>query len=95
MIEKIGKWWGGSIKTKKQEEIDIVAVGNDAILLGECKYRTEPVEMDVLLGLFRRGELFDYERKYFVLFSKSGFSKDLENYAFANDHVLLVSEFVC
>lgn len=42
IFTEIGKWWGTNNKTKRQEEIDIVAFGckNDAII-AECKWRNE------------------------------------------------------
>ena len=45
----IGGWWGTNPATRRQEEIDIVAAGSDGeLLLGECKWRNEAVDSDVL-----------------------------------------------
>jgi Predicted ATPase (AAA+ superfamily) len=79
-IGRIGKWWGGDPKTKKQEEIDIVAVSpqEDRWMFCECKYTTEKVGFDVLEDLKRRSELVTGNKdKLFFLFSKSGFTDSL------------------
>ncbi|HAN09468.1 MAG TPA: hypothetical protein DCP90_02525 [Clostridiales bacterium] len=94
MIEKIGKWWGGNSKTKKQEEIDIVAIGEDSIILGECKYRKEKTDIDILEDLIRKGEIFNYKNKYYYIFSKGGFTIKLQRYAEQNDNIRLVEDII-
>lgn len=75
-ILKIGRWWNNN------EEIDIAAVGDSEILVGECKWWNEKVGMNVLKELERKAALIEdnsrWERVYFALFSKSGFTQELE-----------------
>ncbi len=72
-IEKIGRWWNN------KEEIDVVAISETAVLVGECKWRDEPVGMSVLLDLQRKAALLDTRGKalYYALFSKRGFTEEL------------------
>lgn len=73
LFGKVGKWWGTDPVKKKQEEIDLAAIGDDQILLGECKWKHAKVNTEVLETLRRRGELFHYTDKYYYVFSKTGF----------------------
>ena len=89
-FNEIGSWWGGNPKTHQQEEIDIVAIGQDTMLLGECKWKNSLVEDSVLRKLVERSALFPYERKYFYLFSKSGYTHECSALAKALGNVTLV-----
>ena len=81
---RIGAWWRGS------EEVDIVAVADGGpLLLGECKWSTRRVGVDVLDNLQRkaplvcrdlRGEPTELE---FALFSRAGFTDALRKRASA------------
>ena len=79
-IGRMGRWWGPDPETKKQEEVDIVAVSpkKDGWMFCECKYTSEKVGMDVLEELMRRSALItDVKNRSFSLFSKSGFTDNL------------------
>lgn len=82
---EIGQWWGTHNVDKKQVQIDIVVLSpdNKSVILGECKYRNEPVDMDTLKHLKHAAEAFpDKSRKvYYYLFSKTGFTERLIQYA--------------
>ena len=66
---------------KQEEEIDIAALGENRMLLGECKWRNAKVDAKVLETLLERGELFAYPIKYYYVFSKSGFEKNTDSLA--------------
>ena len=70
---KTGRWWS------KDEEIDVVGVGEEFILVGECKYSNKKVGVDILEQLERKSEKIELNLpiKYYLLFSKSGFTRDL------------------
>ena len=88
---RIGRWWGTNPHKKRQEEIDILALDEENALFGECKWRNEPLGDGILQELIEKSELFkQYEHKYYVLFSKSGFTGELLNRAKSMEHVLLV-----
>ena len=44
----IGKWWGNNPATKKQDDVDVLALNKkgDAGIFCECKYRNKTVVMD-------------------------------------------------
>lgn len=48
MPQRIGAWWNN------EEEIDLVAVGEDALLVGECKWTVRPVGTNILDDLKRK-----------------------------------------
>ncbi|PLS31828.1 ATPase [Bifidobacterium margollesii] len=78
MLES-GRWWGADPHTRRQEEIDIMATGEDpdVALFGECKWKNARVGMEDLKTLRRQSQIFRYERNEYYLFSKSGFTDDL------------------
>ena len=73
-IGNIGRWWGTNPKTRTQEEIDIVAVSENIVILGECKWRNAPVDSGTVQTLLDRGTLLPYPQKFFYIFSKTGFT---------------------
>lgn len=74
---KIGRYWDS------KDEIDIVALDPECknLILGECKYWTEPVGVSVLRGLEAKTDSVAWERDnrkvWYVLFSASGFTDEL------------------
>jgi AAA+ ATPase superfamily predicted ATPase len=88
---KIGRWWGGNPKLKRQEEIDVLAFRDDAALFGECKWTNAPVDLDALRSLEERSRLFNFKENYFYLFAKSGFTDRLESEAKERGDTRLVS----
>ncbi|AEM79357.1 AAA family ATPase [Thermoanaerobacter wiegelii] len=93
IFEKIGKWWGNNPYKKREEEIDIVALDKNNIMFGECKWQNRKVDMGVLKGLIEKSALFNYQNKYYILFSKSGFTDDVINFAKNNSNVFLIEKF--
>ena len=87
----IGKWWGNNPVAKRQEEIDIMAVQDDQALLGECKWRNADINMEILRQLLERGNLFHYAQQYYMLFSKTGFTKDVKEYVENTPNIKLIS----
>ncbi|WNY26660.1 ATP-binding protein [Methanolapillus ohkumae] len=88
---EIGCWWGTDSKQKKQVEIDIVAAfpRDKKVLFGECKFRNEPLDKQVLEELLEKSALLtDYDERYYCLFSKSGFEKKFKKEH--PDNVLLI-----
>ena len=94
---KIGKWWGADASRKSsdnQEEIDVVALNENIkdILFAECKWTNAKVGVDLYINLKRKARLVKWhneERKeHFALFSKTGFSEEMEKLA-KKEHVML------
>ncbi len=91
MFDEIGSWWGNNPTKKRQEEIDILAKSGNGAIFGECKWKNEMVGINVLNSLIEKSEiLHQYTNKYYILFSKSGFTKELEDAACNMGNVELV-----
>ena len=91
VIKQIGCWWGNNPQLKRQEEIDILATGENAALFGECKWTNERVGVIHLDHLRRKSELFkQFASKYFFLFSKSGFTDELRKSTKSDKTVFLL-----
>ncbi len=72
----MGRWWGTNHKTKKQIEIDIMASENKEVaLFAECKWTNAKIDSGVLEKLIELSELFHFNKKYYYLFSKTGFTQ--------------------
>lgn len=76
---EVGRWWYG------EDEIDIVGLApdDDRILLGECKWTSDPVGPELAEQLREKAERVRWgptsRDEQFVLFSKSGFVDGLED----------------
>lgn len=91
-FSSMGRWWGNNPVEKKQVEINIAAEQDkDTALFGECKWRNEKLDTEVLDALILKSELFPYKNKFYYLFSKSGFTKGCEEKAKKLGNVLLVN----
>ena len=86
----LGRWWGANPQTKAQEEIDIVGADKDSVLLGECKWTNEKVDLGVLETLAERSKLFRQTKKQLYLFAKTGFTKGCADKAAELGSVVLV-----
>lgn len=89
---KIGRYWDS------KDEIDIVALDPEGknLILGECKYWTEPVGVSVLRGLEAKTDSVAWERDnrkvWYVLFSASGFTDELIKEAESRTDLVLCAE---
>lgn len=93
LFTNIGRWWGTNAKKKEQIEIDIVAQDGEDYLFGECKWRNELLDFSVLENLKEKAAIFGKKQNqtYFVLFSKSGFTKAIKEEALRDARIILVS----
>ena len=81
-IVEFGGYWAKDI------EIDLLAKLKDGTLIaGECKWKNHKVNKSILNKLINVTQKAGFEAKYYALFSKSGFSKELES--MQGDEVLL------
>jgi AAA+ ATPase superfamily predicted ATPase len=71
----VGRWWD------KNAEIDLVAVNKqlDSVLFGEVKCTEKPIGIDIYEGLLQKSKRVEWggrkRKKYFCLFSKTGFTE--------------------
>ncbi len=77
--ERVGAWWD------RDQEIDVVACQNDAALLGECKWITSPVGLNILDDLKGKAGTLKidtgWKEIHLALFSRSGFTPELTEVA--------------
>ena len=80
-FNRVGRWWS------KEGEIDVVGLAEDekAILFGEARWSANSIGTDTLNDLERKAKLVEWRKgdrkEYFVLFSRAGFTADLEKTA--------------
>jgi AAA+ ATPase superfamily predicted ATPase len=93
-FEDVGPYWIASEAV--QDEIDVVAMDNDhAVLLGECKWSSSPMDMRDFQGLRAamakaNHDLNPIDHPWRALFSRSGFSDDLVALARSPEERLLL-----
>jgi len=94
-LTAVGRWW------TRQAEIDVVALGEEGLLVGECKWSTHPIGLDVLRSLeastavmLSETGLAPDRQVHFALFSKSGFTPDLLAEATTRGILLVAAEDV-
>ena len=68
-FSELGRWWDN------EDEIDLAGTwGNAVTLVGECKWSSSPVDLDVLLSLQQKTRKLPLDRSpLWVLASRSGF----------------------
>jgi len=84
----IGRWW------EKGEEIDIVAFDNDNnLLIGECKWTTTAAQLKLLNKMSDLSDsiLTDSKQKWYYIFSKSGFAKELMEKSRVDQKIQLIT----
>ncbi|MBP5211395.1 MAG: ATP-binding protein [Pyramidobacter sp.] len=82
LYDEFGWWQGANPKLKRTEDIDIVLSGKNDLLVGECKWRNDPVGMDTLETLKMRGELIRNGRTIvWALFSRAGSAAEVKKTA--------------
>lgn len=79
LFTRVGAWWGTHPAAHEETDIDVVALDEmqHTALLGECKYKNERIDRNVLDRLRMRDGLIDhrYHTAGWLLFSKSGFTE--------------------
>lgn len=83
---KCGRWWD------KNEEIDAVGIGEDFLIVAECKYSNKKVGVDILQDLQRKTKKIESNLpiKHYILFSKSGFTDELQK--LQGEEIILIGE---
>lgn len=93
----LGRWWGNNPRKKKQDDIDILALdptGEKAIFC-ECKFRNQLFDEKELNDLLDASEIPAQPReRYYMLFSKSGFTSAVEREAARRGIELIIPEML-
>ena len=74
---------------EREEEIDLVGMGESTVVLGEVRWRKEQTGMAVLKALMEKGQRFEASEKIHLLFSKNGFTKDVKDFAKKESGIIL------
>lgn len=88
----IDKWWGNNPAIKAQDDVDILALSKDGKsgLFCECKFRNKPMPMEEYEDLIQAGKAFpNIKEKYFMFFSKGGYTSPVINRATKEGAILL------
>ena len=86
-FENIGSWWD-----RNNNEVDILTNNskNKAILVGEIKWSSKPVDFDVVDNLLRKSKFINAGGKYdFLIVSKAGFTAVCETKMKENNFLYL------
>jgi len=89
----IGQWWGTDSKRKRQVQIDMVVLSPDRkqAIFGECKYRNQLLDVEILDELIEDSNAYPGNiKKYYYLFSKSGFTDRIIKRA-KKENIMLVT----
>lgn len=88
-FQAVGQWWF------KEHELDVLGLTDQGLVAGECKFTSSPVSEGVLADLERTTEQVQWSQKpadadtQYVLFSRSGYTTDVENQARSRDDLSL------
>jgi AAA+ ATPase superfamily predicted ATPase len=88
-LTALGGWWTRKAQVPESTgpleavEIDIVAKNDDSLLLGEVSYSNKPMDYQDLRNLVEsKSRRMNHPGKFeFILFSKSGYTKECQDYA--------------
>lgn len=89
----IGRWWGSNSITKKQDDVDILVLGKNGkeAIFCECKYRNILFDKFEFNDLITASKAFtETKRKFYYFFSKSGFSKWVQEEAEKRENIKLI-----
>jgi len=89
----VGSWWD------RQEEIDVVALADDAVLFGECKWTQRPIGTNILEDLRRRTARVpasgDGRKIIYALFARAGFTTEVTEHARAEGtHLVSLADLI-
>jgi len=70
---KVGRWWNKDI------EIDVLGIDKNKILIGECKWSKNPIDIGLYYKLLEKERYIPIraEKTEYALFSRTGFTKRL------------------
>ena len=80
-VTQVGTWWGTNPRKREETDIDVVGLDKRSkkAVIGECKFRNEPIDKSVLDALEERRNLLHdhYTVIRLLLFSAGGFTKGI------------------
>lgn len=91
LVTDRGRWWGNNPVDRCEEEIDLLGTGTKITFFGEAKWRNEKTDLGVIQELERKSMLITAKSRYYILFSKSGFTEGAMKYSAARSDLKLVT----
>lgn len=85
-----GSWWTGGTKREPYFRIPLVAADSSHVVLGICHCKDEPADLSYLDRLQMQEEPFGTLTRYCLVFSSSGFTKELSDAAAQAGNVWLI-----
>lgn len=93
-VTQVGTWWGTNPAIKEETDIDVVGLDKHSkeALIGECKFKAEPLDKKVYDSLVERTGLLHehYRVVQYLFFSASDFSSWLREEAEKSEHIKLI-----
>lgn len=89
LVTERGRWWGNNPQERREEEIDLVGIGIGTTCFCEVKWRNEKVDVGVIQGLEQKSQLIPAQQRFYIIFSKSGFTAGAMNYGMNRSDIRL------
>lgn len=94
LATSFGKWWGNDSVKREETDIDICLGDKEGkrIIIGECKWRNEPAgRSDIEEWMAKDYLLLGYTDRYYVYFSKGGYTSAALELAEKNPRLRLLT----
>lgn len=91
LVTERGRWWGNNPKERREEEIDLLGKGTQVTFFGEAKWRNERIDLNVVKELEEKSQLIQAKERFYILFSKTGFTQGATNYSSGRKDILLIT----
>lgn len=91
--KRFGTWWGLDVRSKEQENVDIVLAdaAEKKLLLADCFWQAAVTVQDIE-ALLAKGELFEEsEQQTYVIFSRQPFAAEVQQLAEQNSQLRLLT----
>jgi AAA+ ATPase superfamily predicted ATPase len=96
-LQDCGRWWGTNPMRKEEHEIDILAFDakmKQAIFC-ECEWTNEKISESIITDFIDKNAMFDYDKKHYYFFSKSGFTPAAKKKAEENIRLICFDDMFC
>lgn len=90
-VTERGRWWGRNPALKREEEIDLIGIGEDMTIFSEVKWNNHRIDLKVIRDLMEKSHLIKAENRFYIFFSKNGFTRGALEYVKTKNNILLLS----
>lgn len=99
LIEESGRWWGGNPRTRKEAEIDVVALSaedHEEGIIASCKYRNRQMDSDELELMKEYGDAMNLlKKRHYWFFCKGGFTPAMSACTGKNVKLFTLDDLYC